>query len=150
MPREDKRTSARPFMRLPLTLTIGVVAAACGGPKAPSKPGGSLPPEVIQREVRSHYGAFRRSYESGLAHNPQLQGRVVVRFVVELDGLVRRVVSNGSDMPDPKVVECIVAEYKNLTFPHPEGGIVTVVYPIMFSPGDDAADPDRQTSGSPR
>ena len=38
-------------------------------------------------------------------------------------------------MPDAKVVECIMAEYRKLRFPEPEGGIVTVVYPIMFSPG---------------
>ena len=147
---EDERASApRRFIWLPRTLVIAVLCAACGGPQTPTKPGGSLPPEVIQYNVRTHYGVFRSCYESGLGRNPQLQGRITVRFVIDPDGLVRHVESEGSDLPDPKVIECVVAEYKNLTFPHPEGGIVTVVYPIMFSPGDDSPDPDhRQTSGS--
>jgi hypothetical protein len=39
-------------------------------------------------------------------------------------------------MPDPFVVDCVVAGYKELHFPRPEKGIVTVVYPIMFTPAD--------------
>jgi hypothetical protein len=42
------------------------------------------------------------------------------------------------------VVDCIVKEYEEITFPAPEGGIVTVVYPIKFSPGDPATDPDQR------
>jgi hypothetical protein len=33
-------------------------------------------------------------------------------------------------------VQCVIRAYYGLSFPQPEGGIVTVVYPIMFSPGD--------------
>jgi hypothetical protein len=32
-------------------------------------------------------------------------------------------------------VSCVISAYYGLSFPQPEGGIVTVVYPIMFSPG---------------
>jgi hypothetical protein len=38
-------------------------------------------------------------------------------------------------MPDGGVVSCTVRAFYGLSFPQPEGGIVTVVYPIMFSPG---------------
>jgi hypothetical protein len=35
----------------------------------------------------------------------------------------------------PQVVQCIVRAVKdNLTFPQPEGGLVTVVYPLTLSP----------------
>jgi hypothetical protein len=30
----------------------------------------------------------------------------------------------------------VVRGFGNLSFPQPEGGMVTVVYPIMFNPGD--------------
>ena len=40
-----------------------------------------------------------------------------------------------SDIPDSGVVQCVIRNYYGLSFPQPEGGIVTVVYPIMFSPG---------------
>jgi hypothetical protein len=96
---------------------------------------GRLPPEVIQRIVRQNYGRFRMCYEQGLARNPNLEGRVSVRFVIGRDGSVSNVANGGSDLPDSGVVQCVVRAYYGLSFPQPEGGIVTVVYPIMFSPG---------------
>jgi FHA domain len=97
---------------------------------------GRLPPEVIQRIVRQNYGRFRLCYENGLRSNPNLQGRVAVRFVIGRDGAVSNVSNGGSDLPDASVVQCVLRAYYGLSFPQPEGGIVTVVYPIMFSPGD--------------
>ncbi|MCC6214785.1 MAG: AgmX/PglI C-terminal domain-containing protein [Polyangiaceae bacterium] len=96
---------------------------------------GRLPPEVIQRIVRQNYGRFRMCYEQGLSRNPNLEGRVSVRFVIGRDGSVSNVSNGGSDIPDSGVVGCVVRAYYGLSFPQPEGGIVTVVYPIMFSPG---------------
>jgi hypothetical protein len=96
---------------------------------------GRLPPEVIQRIVRQNFGRFRLCYENGLRNNPNLQGRVAVRFVIGRDGAVSQVGNGGSDMPDSGVVSCVVRAFYGLSFPQPEGGIVTVVYPIMFSPG---------------
>lgn len=97
---------------------------------------GRLPPEVIQRIVRQNYGRFRLCYENGLRTNPNLQGRVAVRFVIGRDGAVSNVSNGGSDLPDASVIQCVIRAYYGLSFPQPEGGIVTVVYPIMFSPGD--------------
>lgn len=95
---------------------------------------GRLPPEVIQRIVRQNFGRFRRCYEQGLQTRPDLQGRVATRFVIGRDGGVAAVTNGGSDLPDANVVACVVRAFYGLTFPAPEGGIVTVVYPIVFSP----------------
>jgi len=96
---------------------------------------GRLPPEVIQRIVRQNFGRFRLCYENGLRTSPNLQGRVSVRFVIGHDGAVSQVSNGGSDMPDGGVVSCTVRAFYGLSFPQPEGGIVTVTYPIMFAPG---------------
>jgi hypothetical protein len=96
---------------------------------------GRLPPEVIQRIVRQNYGRFRMCYEQGLARNPNLEGRAQVRFVIGRDGSVSNVQNGGSDLPDSGVINCVINAYYGLSFPQPEGGIVTVVYPIMFQPG---------------
>lgn len=96
---------------------------------------GRLPPEVIQRIIRQNFGRFRLCYERGLSMNPNLQGRVSIRFVIGRDGAVSNIGNAGSDMPDGGVVSCIVRSFYGLSFPQPEGGIVTVVYPISFSPG---------------
>ncbi len=96
---------------------------------------GRLPPEVIQRIVRQNFGRFRMCYEKGLGRNPNLQGRVSARFVIGRDGSVSNVSNGGSDLPDSAVVSCVLSAFYGLSFPQPEGGIVTVVYPIMLSPG---------------
>ncbi|HXS17696.1 MAG TPA: AgmX/PglI C-terminal domain-containing protein, partial [Polyangiaceae bacterium] len=96
---------------------------------------GRLPAEVIRRIVRQNFGRFRMCYEQGLARNPNLEGRVGVRFVIGRDGSVSNVGNGGSDIPDSGVVSCVISAFYGLSFPQPEGGIVTVTYPIMFSPG---------------
>jgi hypothetical protein len=97
---------------------------------------GRLPPEVVQRIVRQNFGRFRLCYENGLRSNPTLAGRVSVKFVIDASGAVSTSEDGGSDVPDQGVVQCVVRGFGNLSFPQPEAGIVTVVYPIIFSPGD--------------
>jgi hypothetical protein len=97
---------------------------------------GRLPPEVIQRIVRQNFGRFRLCYENSLRNNPNLQGRVTVKFVIDRSGAVGMTADGGSDIPDSGVVQCVVRGFGNLSFPQPEGGMVTVVYPILFNPGD--------------
>jgi hypothetical protein len=97
---------------------------------------GRLPAEVIQRIVRQNFGRFRLCYENGLRGNPNLQGRVTVKFVIDRSGAVGTTADGGSDIPDSGVVQCVVRGFGNLSFPQPEGGMVTVVYPILFNPGD--------------
>src|SRR5262249_58774195 len=65
---------------------------------------GRLPPEVIQRIVRQNYGRFRMCYEQGLTRNPNLEGRVSVRFVIGRDGGVSNVSNGGAALPGPRVV----------------------------------------------
>jgi hypothetical protein len=98
--------------------------------------GGRLPPEVIQRVVRQNFGRFKACYENGLRNNPSLAGRVAVRFVIGRDGDVSNVANGGSDLPDGGVVSCVTRAFYGLSFPHPENGIVTVTYPIVFSPAN--------------
>jgi hypothetical protein len=96
---------------------------------------GRLPPEVVQRIVRQNYGRFRMCYENGLHGNPNLTGRVAVRFVIGREGSVSNAANGGSDLPDSGVVSCVVQAFYGLSFPAPDNGIVSVTYPIMFSPG---------------
>jgi len=98
---------------------------------------GRLPKEVIQRVVRQNFGRFRLCYENGLRTNPGLTGRVSVKFVISRDGGVTLAQDGGSDLPDQSVVSCVVRGFGNLSFPPPQGGIVTVAYPITLTPGGD-------------
>jgi len=97
---------------------------------------GRLPPEVIQRIVHQKFDRFLGCYKEGLKSNPSLQGRVQVKFVIDREGNVSVAADGGSDIPDQGVTQCVVRLFGTLRFPQPEGGIVTVVYPLMFNPGD--------------
>ena len=59
-----------------------------------------------------------------------------MKFVIGRDGAVSNIGRRRLGHSGFGVVQCVVRGFGNLSFPQPEGGIVTVVYPIMFSPGD--------------
>lgn len=105
--------------------TAGVNAGA-------SQVSGRLPPEVIRRVVQRHMASIRLCYEQGLKRNPELAGKVTVRFVIGPDGSVSTASASQSDIGDPAVVACVVQRVRRMAFPQPEGGIVTVSYPFMF------------------
>lgn len=127
-------------------------AARCGGDtKLLRETAGRLAPAKIQAVMRDHFGELRKCYEDGLARDPKLTGRVAARFVITREGTVDAVINAASDpippdavappsdptvpaMSDAKVIACVLAVVKKLTFPKPDGGTVTVVYPVVFSP----------------
>lgn len=105
------------------------------GPEGGADTRGRLPAAEIQRTVRENYGTFRACYEAGLKRDPSLTGRVVTEFVIDRKGGVSSVKLRESTLPDPVATDCIVEHFRELRFPAPDGGIVTVVYPIQFAPG---------------
>ena len=108
----------------------------CVDPDAQLPPGGRrLPPEVIQALVRSHYPEFRECYETGLGRNPELRGLVKVRFVIGPNGRVTQAWIAEATLPDCDVAHCVRDAFKRIEFPGPDGGTVTVVYPIMLERG---------------
>jgi hypothetical protein len=96
---------------------------------------GSLPPATIQSVVRGQYASFQTCYQHGLRRNPALRGRVQARFTIRESGAVSEVGNAGSNVSDTELVNCILQLFLTLRFPPPEGGRVTVVYPIMLEPG---------------
>lgn len=95
---------------------------------------GRLPPEVVRRVVRQQFGRIRLCYDVGLRSNPALRGRITTKFVIDKDGNVSTAKDGGSDLPDVSVVACVVRAFASVTFPQPEGGIVSVVVPLALSP----------------
>jgi hypothetical protein len=95
---------------------------------------GRLPGDVIQRIIRQNAGRFRSCYEGALRTNPTLEGRVAVRFVIDRTGQVSVAQDGDSDLPDASVRTCIVRSFYTLSFPAPQGGTVTVTYPMVLTP----------------
>ena len=111
--------------------SVGPTVCRCG---VTTQVSGRLPAEIVQRVVRQNFGRFRLCYENGLRANPTLEGRITVRFVIGRDGAVSSVENAGSDLPDPTIAGCVIRSFYGISFPQPEGGVVFVTYPIVFSP----------------
>jgi TonB family protein len=98
---------------------------------APPTVTGLLSPEAIRRVVLRNLGQVAHCHEQGLAQNPNLEGRVVIRFVIGGTGTV--IGSNVGDNSTgiASVGDCIANAVRRWQFPSPEGGgIVTVNYPF--------------------
>ncbi|MFO0737346.1 MAG: AgmX/PglI C-terminal domain-containing protein [Labilithrix sp.] len=94
---------------------------------------GRLPPEVVQRVVRQNFGRMRMCYEQGLVRNPSLEGRIAVKFVIDRSGAVAMASTADRTISDSEVASCVERAFRSMSFPEPEGGIVTVVYPLVLS-----------------
>lgn len=98
---------------------------------APPQVAGLLSPEAIRRVVLRNLGQVSHCHEQGLAQNPQLEGRVVVRFIIGGNGTVMGSNVADSNVAVPSVATCIANAVRRWQFPSPEGGgIVTVNYPF--------------------
>ena len=117
-----------------VSLDLGVPPPPPLPPVAAMVPDGSghLDPDVLRRVLRVHTAAFRRCYEAGLAKNPALEGRLTLSLVIDATGAV----TSAEDTPplaDRAVAACVRRHAKTIVFPSPEGGGVSVVYPLVFA-----------------
>ncbi len=94
---------------------------------------GSLSGEVIRRVIRRHLNEVRFCYEQQLTQQPDLQGRVLVSFVIGGEGTVLSAAVASSTLNHAEVEDCIATAVRRWTFPMPEGGgTVGVNYPFVL------------------
>ena len=93
---------------------------------------GRLPPEVIKRIVRANFPRFRACYEQGLKTDATLKGTVVTKILIDTTGDVASASTATGTMGNAAVEACVLGVFKTLAFPEPEGGKVSVTYPIDF------------------
>ncbi|MBC7691522.1 MAG: AgmX/PglI C-terminal domain-containing protein [Methylotenera sp.] len=85
--------------------------------------------EVIHR----HLSEIRYCYESAMIRSPDLEGKLIVDFVIGGVGSVKTTAVKTSTLPDPRLDDCILRRLVTWKFPNPKGGIdVAVSYPFIF------------------
>jgi TonB family protein len=95
---------------------------------------GSLSREVIRRVIQRHINEVRFCYEQQLNQRPDLEGRVMVSFIISSSGAVQSAAVNNSTIANAQVEGCIVQAVRRWTFPAPDGGgVVGVNYPFVLS-----------------
>lgn len=94
-------------------------------------------PDVIRRVVLRNLRQVNHCYEQGLATNPQLAGRVAVRFVIASTGSVLAATVADSNLGLPSVDQCITNAVQRWNFTLPaDSGAVTVTYPFSLMPAE--------------
>ena len=96
---------------------------------------GQLDRDIIQRVIREHRREIRACYEAELQRTPELEGRVLINFVIAPDGQVAGSRSVESSLNNSTVEDCVVRRIRSWRFPEPRGGgTVNVNYPFVFTP----------------
>jgi tetratricopeptide (TPR) repeat protein len=96
---------------------------------------GALKKSLIDAVIKRHIHQIRYCYQRELTKDPNLGGKLVVKFVISKDGSVSKASTKKSTMGSKAVEECINSRFMRFRFPEPKGGgIVIVSYPFIFSP----------------
>lgn len=97
---------------------------------------GTLAQAVVDGVVQDELSSIRACYEQGLARDPELSGKLEVKFVIGADGRVSSATTKSSTLGDPEVESCVNFRFMMMRFPPPEGGgIVVASHPFTFAPG---------------
>jgi outer membrane biosynthesis protein TonB len=92
----------------------------------------SRSPEDIKRVVRRRLGTIQRCYERRLKRDPDLRGKVVVRFVIHPGGRVVAVEVVGNSTGDRGLADCIAERLGQVRFDQVDGGETVVTYPFLL------------------
>ena len=92
-------------------------------------------PAIVTRFIRDHIRAVQTCYETELARDPTLSGRLLLRFTIRPDGHVEQVTVPESTLGSENVAGCMRRLVDSWRFPvGPVGGSVTFAYPFVFAP----------------
>ncbi len=119
----------------------------------PGPASAAIDKDLIRTVVRTHVGEIRSCYEQGLVADPELAGRVSVRFTIDARGIVSEAeVASSSLHPGAEpVAACIVAALKAWRFPVPPASTdAVVIYPFVFAPGRVVSSPSGLIEGEQR
>ncbi len=97
---------------------------------------GNLDPRLVHAAIEARMPRVRSCYKTALRRDTSLRANLRVRFTVDENGRGSRVEDAGSHTRDKELTTCIHAEFASMRFPRPEGGVITIVYPILIGPGD--------------
>lgn len=94
---------------------------------------GGLDREVIANYIKSQLGQILYCYERQLSAQPELYGKVAVRFTIGPTGAVETQRVAETTLKSPPVESCMLQRVAKWKFPTPEGGTrVNVTYPFLF------------------
>ncbi len=92
---------------------------------------GEVDPGAVAGRIRSQLGGVRSCYERALRSNPELRGRLEVRFTLGETGRITRITTSGVSEA-PEVGTCVAQRLRGLAFPPVQGGSVDFMFPFVL------------------
>jgi hypothetical protein len=87
----------------------------------------------IIRVVSSRQRSIQYCYEKELQSNPELKGKIVVNWLIGLNGKVMKAWVGSSALKNGSVESCVVNTIKRAKFVKPDGGICQIKFPFVFN-----------------
>ncbi len=84
--------------------------------------------------VRARMGLIKACYENSLKRNPNLKGKISIRFTILETGGLAEISAAVNSLGSPEVAGCIVNTMRSWRTQFRPSGPVTVEYPFVFQP----------------
>jgi len=104
-------------------------ASQCDAKKCGGSTTGELETMLSFRVKQAH-----RCYDTALAQDPTLRGKVSIAVRVGANGQVCSAGVASNEMGSPTVANCVTGYFRGANFPPPKGGCADINIPINFVP----------------
>ena len=97
--------------------------------------GGGIPAwlrDMIRKRVRDSLPELEAVYNEAIRRNPDLHGRLLVRFRIDPSGKVQRADPVEGDFGDPAFMNSVLEKIRRWNFEPTGGRAVDVLYPFVF------------------
>lgn len=91
--------------------------------------------EALGKFIRLRLRSIQGCYEAQLKRNPQLRGKIVLRFTIGTRGQVVEVSIDSDTMGNDEVASCVMRLVKAWRLPFTPEGDTPVSFPFLFQPG---------------
>lgn len=88
--------------------------------------------DVIRKRVREHLAELEGVYTDAIRRNPDLRGKMLVRFRIDPSGRIQRAEAVEESFRDPAFVDAVLERVRRWTFDSTAGHTVEVLYPFVF------------------
>lgn len=89
----------------------------------------------IDEEVRARLVDLRACYDTRAERNPELQGVITARFVIDDQGRARDIELESETLDDDELDACLAGVLSSIAFPPaPSSEAIAVTYPFEFRP----------------
>jgi TonB family protein len=88
--------------------------------------------EMIRKRVRDRLPELEGVYADAIRRNPDLGGKLLVRFRIDPSGRVQRADPADGSFPDVAFVNAVLDKVRRWTFEPTAGRSVEVLYPFVF------------------